>query len=121
MHLSQSAIIYMVKNNVRRFKECLIIMKPIKECILITEPQFMGLFSGSEVWLIPMQWTYRLDGEIAKVDGIILDFDHAYIGTKWIIKDGDCIGYDGEDCAIAVEPEQMMWKTAPEYMENTDA
>lgn len=90
-------------------------MKPIKECIIITETQFMGMFSGQDVWLIPLEWIEENEEEIPNTIGVKLDFDRAYVGDDWIIQNNCCFGYNNEECAIAVEPEQMMWKTAPEY------
>lgn len=105
-------------------------MKPISECIIITEPMFMGAFCGSDVWVIPIKEWIREQGNDPRelfwaqpIIGIDLDFEKAYVSDRWALEGGRCCmpTKDGdveegfEDCAIAVEPMQMMWRTAPIY------
>jgi hypothetical protein len=79
---------------------------------------FFGLFSGTSAWVIPIEgWIYSDEDEGMPI-GINLNFDKAIISDNWLIRDGNCFlaDMDGfENCAIAIPPERLMWKTAPVY------
>ena len=78
-------------------------MKPINECIIISNPMFAGLFSGSDVWMIPY------DIRTCK-----LDYDRAYVWDDWTIYNHKIFGMDSELCVIAVEPDALIWRMCDE-------
>ncbi len=95
-------------------------MKPVRECILITENQFIGMFSGSDVWIVPIEWYPSNPNDELSISRVKVFWDKAYVGKNWKLQNGNCYDADGNHCAIAVEPEQFQWHTAPEYAEERE-
>jgi hypothetical protein len=67
--------------------------RSLQKCILIRDPSIAALFSGWDVWLIPYD-----------IETFKMQLDKVYVGDDWFIKNNEILGYESEQCFIAVEP-----------------
>jgi len=97
-------------------------MLPIEECVLIKNTGIAALYSGDDVWLIPIKvvlhratkekaiescnWT--IDNDRYYIMEHRMNLKKAYVGDDWTICNGQVFGYHDEQCFIAVEPDNML-------------
>jgi hypothetical protein len=68
-------------------------MPELKDCVVIERLDIAAIFSGCDVWLIPVR---------KYVGKVYLRLKDAYVGDDWDIRNGEIIGYHSETCVIAV-------------------
>lgn len=88
----------------------------LNRAIFIAKPEIAVLFSGCDVWLIPVEWNVDWDFEIdipknvVNFDKLKMLFENAYISNDWYVKNELIYGMNDEACIIAINIEQANFK-----------